>query len=117
MYRRIASALVGLFLVGCAPAPEEPVVEEVVDWSSVILSANDVLVAQGELDRVGEFFTEGYGGEGGRERIRSFIAELRRSFPDLEVEVEILVQDGDRVAWIRRVRGTHQEDYDGIVGW
>jgi len=113
MPKRIVAVLAGLVALGCqAPAQE---IEEVEDLSSVILSANQVLIGEGQLDRLDEFFTEGYGGEGGRERVRDFIAGIRSSFPDLQVEVEVLVQDGDRIAWVRRIRGTHQEDYAGVA--
>lgn len=113
MPSRIASMLLGLFVLGCqAPAPEA---EEAPDWSSVILSANETLLGQGDLARIDEFFAESYGGDGGRERVRDFIADVRASFPDLEVHVEILMQDGDRIAWVRRISGTHQEDYEDIA--
>ncbi len=36
---------------------------------------------------------------------------LRRAFPDLQVEVEILVEGKDRVAWQRTLRGTQQGDF------
>ncbi len=39
----------------------------------------------------------------------------QRAFPDLQVEVEILVDGTDRVAaWQRTLRGTHQGDFKGI---
>ena len=112
MPKRFIPMLAVLVGLGC----QAPVLEaqEASDLSSVILSANDVLLGQGQLDRLDEFFTEDYGGEGGRERVGAFIRDLRTSFPDLQVEVEILVQDGDRIAWVRRIRATHQADYDGI---
>ena len=38
----------------------------------------------------------------------------RRAFADLEVEVEILVESDDRVAWQRVVRGTHRGAFRGF---
>lgn len=38
----------------------------------------------------------------------------QRPFPDLQVEVEILVEGTDRVAWQRTLRGTHQDCFKGF---
>ncbi|HKB16995.1 MAG TPA: ester cyclase, partial [Planctomycetota bacterium] len=43
-----------------------------------------------------------------------FLGGLRRGFPDLQVEVEILVEGKDRVAWQRTVRGTQRGAYKGF---
>ena len=46
--------------------------------------------------------------------IRRVLDLYRRAFPDLQVEVEILVEAKDRVAWQRTLRGTHQGDFKGF---
>jgi predicted ester cyclase len=51
---------------------------------------------------------EGHGG------IRRFLGMLQRAFPDLQVQVEILVEAKDRVAWQRTLRATHQGDFKGF---
>ncbi len=38
----------------------------------------------------------------------------QRAFADLQVEVEMLVEGKDRVAWQRTLRGTHQGDFMGF---
>jgi predicted ester cyclase len=38
----------------------------------------------------------------------------RRAFPDLQVEVEVLVEGTDRVAWQRTLRATHLGDFKGF---
>ena len=89
--------------------------------ASKIKAANSALIADGNLDAVGEFFTSdyvahvtdedmalGYGG------IRRVLGMYRRAFADLQVEVEILVEGKDRVAWQRTLRGTHQGDFKGF---
>jgi predicted ester cyclase len=38
----------------------------------------------------------------------------RRAFPDAEVEVEILAESKDRVAWQRTLRATHQGSFKGF---
>ncbi len=39
---------------------------------------------------------------------------LQRAFPDLDVEVAVLLEGEDRVAWQRTLQGTHQGDYMGF---
>jgi predicted ester cyclase len=38
----------------------------------------------------------------------------RRAFPDLQVDVAILVEARDRVAWLRTLRGVQQGDFRGF---
>jgi predicted ester cyclase len=89
--------------------------------ASKIHAANSALIADGNLDAIGEFFTADYVAhvtdhdmEGGPGWIRNFLGMLQRGFPDLQVEVEILVEGKDRVAWQRTLRGTHQGDFMGF---
>jgi predicted ester cyclase len=86
-----------------------------------IQAANSALIAGGKLDAVGEFFTPDYVAHltdqdmtGGHGAIRKFLGLLQRGFPDLQVEVEILLEGKDRVAWQRTLRGTHRGDYMGF---
>jgi len=93
---------------------------EVVDWAPQIQAANEALLNQGDLDRIPEFFSETYvshrteGDGGGHEAIHGFLTALRAAFPDLAVEVEVLATEGNRVAWLRTHRGTHQADFMGV---
>ena len=41
---------------------------------------------------------------------------LRRAFPDIGLEVVILVEGKDRVAWQRTLKGTHLGAYKGFPG-
>lgn len=86
-----------------------------------IQAANAALITEDNLDAVGEFFAPDYVAHltdqdmaGGPGAIRGFVGMLRRAFPDLEIEVEILVEGKDRVAWQRTLRGTHRGDYKGF---
>ena len=86
-----------------------------------IQAANSTLIAKGNLDAVGEFFAPDYVAHvtdqdmaGGHSVIRRFVGMLQRSFPDLQADVEILVEGKDRVAWQRTLRGTHQSDFMGF---
>jgi predicted ester cyclase len=90
---------------------------------SLIRSANQVLIVEGDLDAVGRFFTPGYVAHltdsdmtGGHEAIRGFVTGLRRAFPDVTVYVEILVEAGDRIAWQRTLRAAHLHAFRGFPG-
>jgi steroid delta-isomerase-like uncharacterized protein len=88
--------------------------------ASKIEAANSVLLANGNVDAVGEFFTPDYVAHAtdkdmaGHGAIRRFVGLYRRAFPDLQVEVEILVKAKDRVAWQRTIRATHKGDFKGF---
>lgn len=85
-----------------------------------ILAANEELLNKGNAAAVAEFFTPNYVVHlvdqdlRGHPMIKSFIKELRRAFPDLRVEVEILVSKGSRVAWQRTFRATHRGAFKGF---
>jgi len=88
---------------------------------STIRAANSELIANGNLDAVGEFFTTDFVAHltdqdmtGGHGAIRKLVGLYRGAFPDLQVEVEILVEASDRVAWQRTLRGTHEGDMKGF---
>ncbi|MEZ4423822.1 MAG: ester cyclase [Gemmatimonadota bacterium] len=88
--------------------------------SDLIQTANRVLIAEGDLDRVADFFADGYRAHGtdrdlvGHDAIGSYLRMLRESFPDLTVDVEILVKGADRIAWQRRLQGTHAQAFMGF---
>ncbi|MDH3498449.1 MAG: ester cyclase [Gemmatimonadota bacterium] len=89
--------------------------------AATIHAANSALIVDGNLEAVGEFFTPDYVAHltdqdmtGGHGAIRRFLKDLRRAFPDLQAEVQILVEATDRVAWQRTLRGTHQGAYHGF---
>ena len=113
--RSFKTLCLSLTLLGaCAPAQETP------DWEPQIRAANEALLNQGNLDRVPEFFAETYVAHGtdgdsrGHEAIVGFVTALRDAFPDLRVEIQVLATEGNRVAWLRTHRGTHQGDFMGV---
>ena len=86
-----------------------------------IKAANAALLVEGNLDAVTEFFAPDYviqltNGEtaGGFDVIRRSLGMLHGAFPDLKVEVEILVEKGVRVAWQRTLRGVQQGAFYGF---
>ncbi len=52
--------------------------------------------------------------EKGREALRWVWSELLRGFPDIHVEVEDMIAEGDRVATRNTVTGTHHGEFRGI---
>ena len=51
---------------------------------------------------------------GGHDLVRNALAMYRSAFPDIQIEVEILVEAKDRVAWQRTIRGTHKGAFKGF---
>lgn len=89
--------------------------------ASRIQAANDVLLVPGNLDRASEFFAPDYVAhvtgqdmQGGPAFVAKFLGMLQRAFPDLQAEVEILVEGTDRVAWQRTVTGTQAGAFKGF---
>jgi steroid delta-isomerase-like uncharacterized protein len=101
-------------LCACSQAPPQA------DWEAQIRTANDALLNEGNVDRVPEFFLPTYvnhatdGDVRGPKVITGFVTSLRDAFPDLRVEIQVLATEGDRVAWVRTHRGTHQGDFMGV---
>ena len=89
--------------------------------ASTIQAANSVLIANGHLDAVGEFFTPDYVAHlterdmtGGHGAIRKVLDMYRRAFPDLQVDVDVLVEGANRLAWQRTLRATHRGNFKGF---
>ena len=92
--------------------------------ASKIKAANAALIADGNMEAIGEFFTPGYVAHVTEETmalghigIRRILDMYHRAFPDIQVEVEILVEGKNRVAWQRTLRGTHQGYFQGFPPW
>lgn len=86
-----------------------------------IREANSTLIEDGDFDSIARFFTDDYvvhlterDMKGGHDTVRKVLTQLRKAFPDIQVEVEILVEGKDRVAWQRTLRGTQKGAYQGF---
>jgi steroid delta-isomerase-like uncharacterized protein len=115
MKTAIVVSVFAALLIGCSPTEGD------IDWAPQIQRANEELFNKGNLELIEELFAPTYlfhGAEGdfevGPDAIKAFVTSIRTAFPDLRVEVEILVTEGDRVAWQRTHRGTHQGEYLGV---
>jgi predicted ester cyclase len=88
---------------------------------SKIHAANTTLLVEGQVDRIPDFFTPGYVVHltdqvlvGGHALAQRFLGMLRRAFPTIDVEVEILVEGADRIAWQRTLRATNEGSFAGF---
>ena len=113
----------GLALGAAMPSGAQPeMTESAVSMGDRIRTANDELFHKGNLELVQEIFAPGYvshvagkATEARPEAVGGFVTALRNAFPDLRVEIEVLVEDGDRVAWLRTHRGTFRADLFGVT--
>ena len=69
----------------------------------------------GNLERLNEIVARAYGDRldgqtAGIEVVRSYLKSLKASFPDFTWTIEQIIAEGDRVAVMTRVTGTHLHD-------
>ncbi|MDP9377300.1 MAG: ester cyclase [Actinomycetota bacterium] len=51
----------------------------------------------------------------GAEGIKHFATMMRNAFPDLQTEIDEIIEEGDIVAFRYTVRGTHEGEFNGIA--
>jgi len=76
-------------------------------------------IERGNLQVLDEIVTEGYddhlrGQTPGREILKKYFAALRSAFPDLTLPISAIVAEGDRVAVLNSIRGTHKGEFIGL---
>ena len=71
------------------------------------LSVFDQIVAQDYNDHLA-------GQSPGRENLKRYFAGLRSAFADLKLPITAMVAEGDNVAVLNSVRGTHKGDFAGL---
>jgi len=86
-----------------------------VSLATKIKEANTTLIVNGNLDRVGGFFTQDYTVhltsrvmKGGHSIVLNILSALRQSFSDIQINIDILLESKDRIAWQRTLRATHK---------
>lgn len=89
----------------------------------LIYDANTVLIANGNLDAIERFFSPEYvvniTGQrvaGGHDIVRKVLSSILKSFPDIQVQIDVLLEGGDRIAWLRTFKGTHKVSFKGFPG-
>ncbi len=92
-----------------------------ISLAAKIKEANKTLISNGNLDRVGDFFTQDYTVhitrrimKGGHSIVQDSLSSLRKSFSDIHVDVAILLEGDDRVAWQRTLRAAHKDKFKGF---
>jgi len=92
-----------------------------ISLSSKIKAANETLIAKGEHNAIGKFFSPDYVAHltqqdmaGGHRLVLSLLELYQRAFPDPEVQVEILLEGPDRIAWQRTLRAKHAGAFKGF---
>jgi steroid delta-isomerase-like uncharacterized protein len=76
-------------------------------------------IEQGNFEVFDDIVAEDYsdhlaGQQPGRENLKRYFAGLRTAFPDMSLPIAAMVAEGDRVAVLNSVRGTHRADFAGI---
>jgi len=76
-------------------------------------------IESGDLRVFDEIVAEDYndhltGQSPGREILKQYFAGLRSAFPDLQLPISAIVAEGDRVAVLNAVRGTHKGEFIGL---
>lgn len=117
-YKKVALTLLALtvFLAGAtlSMAHQHSLTEQLV-------KANNAFFHQGDLKLADELFSTdfvvhgpGGGTHLGPQAIREFVTAMRTAFPDLRVEVQVLLQKDNTIAWLRTHRGTFHSDFMGV---
>ena len=79
----------------------------------------DEIINLGKIDVVDELFAEDFQtvtpqGTFDRDGFKGYVMAWRTGFPDIHCDVDDLIEEGDRIAWSVRARGTHTGDFNGI---
>jgi steroid delta-isomerase-like uncharacterized protein len=90
---------------------------------AIVRRQEEEVFTQGNLDAADEIYAPNYLGHDpsnpedirGLEAAKQAAADYREAFPDLQVIIEDLIAEGDKVAARVRFRGTHQGALEGIA--
>jgi len=86
-----------------------------------IRRANEELIGRGNLGIVDDIFAIDYVAHAGEKEysghsfIKRFVNQIRTAIPDIRVaEVKFLARDVNTIVWQRTLRGTNEEEMQGI---
>jgi len=88
--------------------------------ASKIQAVNSALYTDENLDSIEDFFAIDYivhvtdNSMKGHNVIRGFLGTLRKTFPEIEIEVKVLIESGDRISWQRTLRGVQSGAFLGF---
>ncbi|MDF2585580.1 MAG: hypothetical protein K0R33_4223 [Mycobacterium sp.] len=77
-------------------------------------------VEDGDFEAFDEIVAEDYndhlpGQTPGREILKTYFQSLRTAFPDVRLPISQMIAEGDRVAVLNAVQGTHRGEFLGIA--
>lgn len=91
------------------------------NMASIIEAATAAVICKGDLQSIPEYFASDYVAHlteedftGGHATLRKVVETYRRSFPDIQVSVDVLVVNDDRIAWQRTLHATHEVSFKGF---
>lgn len=72
--------------------------------------------ANGKLEVLDEVCSPNYTlGEQNLDFLKKAIVDFRKALPDLKVDIDEMIAEGDLVAYSWTMYGTHQDEYQGIA--
>jgi predicted ester cyclase len=87
----------------------------------LVRTACKVIWCDHELSRIGEFYAEDYQADypmtdwgEGLEGIKNLAIQQREAFPDYREEVDELIDAGDKIIVVLKIRGTHEGPLGGM---
>ena len=90
---------------------------------AIVRRIPEEITSQGKLELIDELFSPDFvdhafvpelGLSPGREGIKQFISMLRSAFPDINIKVQDMVAEGDKVVVRNIAQGTHQGNFMGL---
>lgn len=89
--------------------------------AALVKAASVALIVNGDLDAVDTFFATDYVAHvtgrdltGGHDVVRQVVGAYHRAFSDITVEVDVLVEASNRIAWQRTMTATHSGAFKGF---
>src|SRR6266498_379214 len=87
-----------------------------IEENKVLIRRFFAAIERGDLNDFDHIVSEDYndhlaGQSPGRESLKKYFTGLRTSFPDLKLPIIRMVAEGDHVAVLNRVRGTHKGNF------
>src|SRR6266481_5753784 len=90
-----------------------------IEQNKALVSRFFAAIETGDLSVFDEIVVQDYndhlaGQSPGRETLKQYFTGLRAAFPDLQLPISAIVAEGDRVAVLNAVRGTHKGEFIGL---
>ncbi len=88
-----------------------------------VADATSELFERGNFAAIGRYFADDYVAhvtgedhQGGHNLVGSVVSLYRSAFPDLSVQVTVLLESPESVAWLRIMKGTQVNAFKGFPG-